>query len=73
MIRPKMPANNSNDILKYSGMAFEMAAFIGVGLFIGIQIDRWLKLNQPYGTLIFGVLFLVAYFVKLIRSLSRKS
>ncbi len=67
-----MSPNNSNDILKYSGMAFEMAVYIGLGLFIGIQLDRLLKLNTPYFTLLFAVLFLSAYFVRLIKSLSRK-
>ncbi|MEP7267207.1 MAG: AtpZ/AtpI family protein [Saprospiraceae bacterium] len=61
-----------NDILKYSGMAFEMFAFIGVGLLIGTFLDKWLKPKQPYFTLLFAVLFLSGYFVRLVKDLSKK-
>lgn len=66
------PKSNSGDILKYSGMAFEMAAYIAVGLLIGHFLDKWLKTTQPYFTLLFAVLFISAYFVRLVKDLSRK-
>jgi F0F1-type ATP synthase assembly protein I len=61
-----------NDVLKYSGMAFEMFAFIGVGLLLGRFLDKWVKSSDPYFTLGLGILFLSAYFVRLVKDLSRK-
>lgn len=58
--------------MKYSGMAFEMAVYIGVGLLIGTVLDRWLKTSKPYMTLLFAVIFITVYFIRLIKDLSRK-
>ncbi|MEP7321428.1 MAG: AtpZ/AtpI family protein [Saprospiraceae bacterium] len=58
--------------MKYSGMAFEMAVYIGVGLLIGTGLDRWLKTSKPYMTLLFAVVFITVYFIRLIKDLSRK-
>jgi len=64
--------SNPNDVLKYSGMAFEMFAFIGLGLLFGSFLDKWAKTSDPYFTLGLGFLFLSAYFVRLVKDLSRK-
>ncbi|MBK6389879.1 MAG: AtpZ/AtpI family protein [Saprospiraceae bacterium] len=68
----KDPHSNPNDILKYSGMAFEMAAFIGVGLFIGTWVDKWTHTAKPYFTILLAFIFFTGYFAKLIKSLNQK-
>ena len=40
----------SKRLAKYSGLAFQLLAFIGVGYFIGSWIDRIWKTKTPYGT-----------------------
>ncbi|MDZ4708182.1 MAG: AtpZ/AtpI family protein [Saprospiraceae bacterium] len=73
MTGPAKPKkNNSNDVLKYSGMAFQMAFALALGWWIGRWIDRYLHTVKPYFSLAFSILFLAAYFVKLIRDISRK-
>jgi ATP synthase protein I len=48
-----------NNYLRYSGMGFQIAATIGVGVFIGFELDKWLKTSGPYFTLGFSFVFLV--------------
>jgi F0F1-type ATP synthase assembly protein I len=48
-----------NNYLRYSGIGFQIAATIGVGVFIGYQLDKWVKTPQPYFTLGFSFVFLI--------------
>jgi F0F1-type ATP synthase assembly protein I len=52
--------------MKYSGMAFQIAAYVLVGIFIGKQLDKYFATSRPFFTAGGAVLFLVAYLVKLI-------
>lgn len=72
-IPPGKPKNShANEVLKYSGMAFQMAFYLVLGWWIGHWIDRYADNGKPYFSLIFSILFLAAYFVKLIRDISKK-
>ncbi|HVB02320.1 MAG TPA: AtpZ/AtpI family protein [Chitinophagaceae bacterium] len=44
------------DIVRYSGLAFEMLAAIGIAVFAGIELDKWLKFHFPLFVLIFPLL-----------------
>ncbi|MES2619290.1 MAG: AtpZ/AtpI family protein [Bacteroidota bacterium] len=48
-----------NNYLRYSGIGFQIAATIGVGVFIGYQLDKWLHTPQPYFTLGFALVFVI--------------
>ena len=66
MDNPKLPKKQYNEVLKYSGMAFQMLAIIGLGLYGGIKLDQYLGMKKvPVFTLVL-TLFSVAiaiYFV----------
>jgi F0F1-type ATP synthase assembly protein I len=47
-----------NNYLRYSGLGFQIAGTIGVGVFIGYKLDEWQQTSQPYYTLTFSVVFL---------------
>ncbi len=73
MTVPGKPNNkNVNEVLKYSGMAFQMAFYLVLGWVIGRWVDRYFDTGKPYFSLALSILFLAAYFVKLIRDISRK-
>jgi F0F1-type ATP synthase assembly protein I len=40
---------------KYSSLAFQMIAFILIGVFGGIKLDQWLKLDFPIFTVILSL------------------
>jgi F0F1-type ATP synthase assembly protein I len=45
------PKKKLDDFIRYSGLAFEMAAIMGVGVWLGFKIDHWLQLSFPAFTL----------------------
>lgn len=48
-------AKSLNSYAKYSGLAFQMIAFILIGVFGGIKLDEWLKLDFPIFTVILSL------------------
>jgi ATP synthase protein I len=48
-----------NNYLKYSGLGFQIAATIGVGVFVGYELDKWLHTTRPYFTLGFAFVFVI--------------
>lgn len=47
-----------NNYLKYSGIGFQIAGVIGVGVAIGYGLDKWLKTPGPYFTAGFALVFI---------------
>ena len=60
-----------NEYVKYSGLAFQMAALILLGYWLGSKIDKWLELTIPVFTIILILLFLSVSFYSLIKSLPK--
>jgi len=54
------PKKKFDDFIRYSGLAFEMAAIMGVGVWLGIKIDDWLNLEFPAFTLGLMILSVIA-------------
>ncbi len=64
-----------NDVARYSGMAFQMVIIIGLGVFGGLKLDRWLHTRFPaftVGLSFLAVLLAVYYFIKDLTFMSRK-
>ena len=57
-----MAQKNSNDVLKYSGMALQFAVLIGIGVYVGKQIDAYLHLEKSVFTALGALIMLVAGF-----------
>jgi F0F1-type ATP synthase assembly protein I len=53
---PKPNPNRLNSALKYSGMAFQMAAIIFAGVFFGWYLDKKFEIGIPVFTLVFSLL-----------------
>ena len=56
---------------RYSSIAFQMLAIILVGVFGGIKIDGWLKLNAPVFTILFSILSVILAIYYVTRDLLR--
>lgn len=61
----------TKNYMKYSGMAFQIAAYVLVGIFIGKQLDKYFETSRPFFTAFGAILFLVAYFIKLMNDIKR--
>ncbi|NJN25996.1 MAG: AtpZ/AtpI family protein [Cyclobacteriaceae bacterium] len=60
-----------NEYVKYSGLAFQMAALILLGYWLGGKLDKWLEFTIPVFTIILILLFLSVSFYSLIKSLPK--
>lgn len=49
--------NQVNNYLKYSGLGFQIAATVAVGVFIGYELDKWLHTAMPYFTAFVSLVF----------------
>ena len=69
----QLPRNQNpiNEYVKYSGLAFQMAALILLGYWLGSKIDKWLDLTIPVFTIILILVFLSLTFYSLIKSLPK--
>lgn len=45
------PKKKFDDFIRYSSLAFEMIAIMGIGTWAGVEIDKWLNLKFPAFTL----------------------
>ena len=69
--RPKSQ-NQVNEYVKYSGLAFQMAALILLGYWLGQKLDHWLDLKIPVFTIVLILAFLATSFYSLIKSLPKE-
>ena len=52
--------SRAKNVLRYSGMTFQIAAYIAVGVFIGGKVDAYFSTNEPYFTALFSIILLVS-------------
>jgi F0F1-type ATP synthase assembly protein I len=60
-----------NSYLKYSGLAFQLLAGIGVFGWLGYKLDQHLELQFPVFMLLFGLLAFGGMMYKVYRSINR--
>ena len=59
----KQPTKKTiNPALKYMGMAFQMAFIIGLGTFLGKELDAKMQNERPLFTILFSMIFLFLAF-----------
>jgi F0F1-type ATP synthase assembly protein I len=71
----KKQQGNTNTILRFSGMAFQMALTIGAAIWLGRYIDQRLQCNKPWATLglaLIGVILALYNVIKDLNSLNQK-
>ncbi|NVO19764.1 MAG: AtpZ/AtpI family protein [Bacteroidetes bacterium] len=56
---------------RYTNLAFQMFAIIGIGIFAGVKLDQWLNLSFPVFTLILSILSVAAAIYSAIKDLIR--
>jgi F0F1-type ATP synthase assembly protein I len=71
--RPSPNNNNSNrDLIRYASMGTQMLVSLGLGVFLGLQADKWLH-TSPLFACILPLLILSGLFYKIYRETSRKN
>lgn len=57
---------------RYSGLAFQMFAIIGLGIYGGVQLDKWAKIGFPVFTVLFSIISVGAAIYTAVKDLIRK-
>jgi F0F1-type ATP synthase assembly protein I len=68
---PNKKQNQSNSYLKYSGLAIQLLAAIGVCGWIGYKIDQWLQMKYPVFMLVLGFLGFGGSLYQVYRSINK--
>ena len=69
-----LPDKKKNPQLwQYAGMATQFLVAIGVGLFIGLKADNWLKFKTPLLVWMLPLLIIVGVIIKLIRDTGKRN
>jgi hypothetical protein len=69
-IKEKRPPLES--YARYSSLAFQMFAIIGLGIFGGVKLDQWLKIGFPVFTVLLSILSVAAAIYTAVKDLLKK-
>ncbi|HEX4958928.1 MAG TPA: AtpZ/AtpI family protein [Lacibacter sp.] len=64
--------SNKSYLMEYAGLASQLMAALGLGVFIGYKLDGWLSISFPVFIWVLPLVFLMAMFVKIFKDTSRK-
>jgi len=57
---------------RYSSLAFQMFAIIGLGIYGGVKLDQWLKIGFPVFTVLLSIISVAAAIYAAIKDLIKK-
>lgn len=69
-----MNAQNENkkQMMRYAGLAMQFLVSIGIGVFIGLKADRWLKFSFPLLIWLLPLLIMAGIIYNLVKETSAK-
>jgi len=75
--QPKLKPDRKNrppleSYARYSSLAFQMFAIIGLGIFGGVKLDNWLNIGFPVFTVLLSILSVAAAIYIAIKDLIKK-
>jgi hypothetical protein len=59
-------------LMRYAGLSGQVAASVGIAVWLGIKADKWLKLSFPIFSLVVPLLVIVLVLVQIIKANSGK-
>lgn len=57
---------------RYSSLAFQMFAIIGIGIYGGVKLDEWLKIGFPVFTVLLSIISVAAAIYTAVKDLIKK-
>lgn len=68
---PKLDPKKTNNLMKYTGLGFQMAGVFFVGIFGGQKLDEYFRLEKPFFTIGLILFLFVGYMYKLYMDLTK--
>jgi hypothetical protein len=69
----RLPPDNRKELYRYASLSGQVAASVGLALFLGIRADKWLRGSFPIFSWALPLLVIVLLIVKLVKESSRKN
>ena len=66
----KKPEPQPNTSMRYSGLAFQMLAVLGLATWAGLSLEKYLEIKFPIFTILFLTAALIGIIYKLIQALN---
>ena len=63
---------NYSDLLRYASMGTQIFVALGLAVFVGLKVDKWLKISAPLLVLILHVIVLVGIIYKIVKETSKQ-
>jgi len=64
--------NNSGDLLRYASMGTQIFVALGLAVFVGLKVDKWLKISAPLLVIILPVIVLAGFIYKMIKDTAKQ-
>ena len=69
----KQPSNKGySDLLRYASMGTQIFVGLGLAVFVGLKVDKWLKISAPLLVLILPVTVLAGIIYKIVKETSKQ-
>lgn len=62
----------NKQLLRYAGLAMQFLISIGLGVFIGLEVDKWLKISFPLLVWLLPLLIIVGLLYNILKETSNK-
>ena len=70
--KPKSSASTNSDLVRYAGLGTQILVSLGLAVFAGYKLDKWLKLSLPLLVWLLPAIVLILMIYKLIKETSKK-
>jgi Na+/glutamate symporter len=64
--------SNKQLLLEYSGLAFQLLVIIGLAIYAGFYLDKWIKTGVPLFLWLLPLIVIVGMIIKVIKDTSKK-
>jgi F0F1-type ATP synthase assembly protein I len=68
----KTRKETNQELMHYAGMGAQFLVSIGLGIFIGIKLDKWFNFSFPLLVWILPLLIIIGLIIKIIKDTSKK-
>ena len=65
-------SGNNSDLMRYAGLGAQIFVSLGIAVYIGLKLDKWLHLRFPLLVCLLPFIVLVAMIFNLIKETSKK-
>ncbi|HWH63486.1 MAG TPA: hypothetical protein VNS50_09445 [Ginsengibacter sp.] len=64
--------DGNKQLLRYAGLAMQFLISIGLGVFVGLKVDKWLHLSFPLLVWLLPLLIIAGLLLNILKETSRK-